>query len=153
MQTTALVYALLSQTAQQVGNGSRIIPGQFPIRHTLSPSTENVNFSVGSGGGSLPSRLEELLWLNMHSKLARHTRYMKYASVIYTWELVNITRIKWILVLLLHIFHTEVGFYQLHVTSCPHTLLFYSPFTRYRTTDYWLYQTERALALASPNFW
>lgn len=90
METTALVYALLSQTAHQVTNSSKIIPGHFPKkRHAPCPSTETA--SVGSGGWSLPSRLEELLYLNMHGELARICKTYKVHEICFCYSHVGIS--------------------------------------------------------------
>lgn len=80
MQANPLACALCSRTTHQVSNSSKIIPGHIPNRHTPSPATAN----AGSGGWSLSSRLEELLCLNMHGKLARISKTNKVHEIYFT---------------------------------------------------------------------
>lgn len=125
MQANPLACALCSRTTHQVSNSRKIIPGHIPNRHTPSPSAAN----AGSGGWSLSSRLEEFLSLNMHGKLARISKTNKVHEIYFTCPHMGISNhnyIKWVFLLVLHIFHWEVDFYQLPVTFCPHTFLLYS---------------------------
>lgn len=73
----------------EVSNGTKIIQGCFPNRHTPWPSTKTAN--VGSGGWSLPSRREELLCLNMHGELARICKAYKVHEIRFSYPHVRIS--------------------------------------------------------------